>query len=414
MVIWVIGMSAAGKTTIGQGMVRLLRASMPERRWIFLDGDSFRNIMGDDLGHTVPDRRVNAERLSRICAFLNDQGVDVLACVLSIFHESQDWNRANMTDYKQLFIKVDKDILKQRDNKNLYSRAEKGEIDNVVGVQIPFPEPKNSDYVLDNNASGASMTELALKALKGLGIEIKCAYPYVRDDLLKNPTKYQYTKYEGSGFLESYRSSREEALIKLKKSIEDYFKSVTFKPEETDPAISGETEFILNKIKGKLSVDRQIIKNALARELSPANYRESFLRGVHTGGNLITREYFLEELQKLTNGSWDYVSRKEKLLSLIQRFEVTKKIFNYYKAEKMKCQGNGHDDLLNFPFFLFLLTTIYNKVPQEASLVIENSILKMGDILISCMSHLTTPGQMLLTYSALQNELDIFKEISNV
>lgn len=414
MVIWIIGMSAAGKTTIGQEMVRLLRASMPERRWIFLDGDSFRNIMGNDLGHTVSDRKVNAERLSRICAFLNEQGIDVLACVLSIFHESQDWNRLNIADYKQLFIKVDYDILKQRDNKNLYSRAEAGEIDSVVGVQIPFPEPKNSDYVLDNNASGASMTELALKALKGLGIKIKCAYPYVHDDLLKNPTKYQYTRYEGAGFLESYRSSREEAIVKLEKSIKNYFKSVTFKPEDMNPAISKEAEFILDKVTGRLNVDGEIMKTTLARELSSANYRKGFLRGINPDGSLITREYFLEELQKLTNDRWDYASSKEKLLSLVQRFEVTKKIFNYYEAEKMKCLVSDHDDLLNFPFFLFLLTVIYSKVPEEISLVIENSILKMGDILISCMSHLTTPGQMLLTYSALQNELDIFKEISNV
>ena len=31
-----------------------------DEKWIFLDGDTFRNILGEDLGHTIEDRRKNA------------------------------------------------------------------------------------------------------------------------------------------------------------------------------------------------------------------------------------------------------------------------------------------------------------------------------------------------------------------
>ena len=58
MVIWLIGMSASGKTTIGKKLFDKLSAS--NEKWIFLDGDTFRNILGEDLGHTIEDRRKNA------------------------------------------------------------------------------------------------------------------------------------------------------------------------------------------------------------------------------------------------------------------------------------------------------------------------------------------------------------------
>ena len=118
MVIWLIGMSASGKTTIGRKLYDKLTLS--DKKWIFLDGDTFRNILGEDLGHTVEDRKKNAYRISRFCEFLSSQGINVVACVLSIFHDNQRYNKENITEYKEVYIDVDFDILIKRDNKELY------------------------------------------------------------------------------------------------------------------------------------------------------------------------------------------------------------------------------------------------------------------------------------------------------
>ena len=87
MVIWIIGMSASGKTTIGKKIYEKLKYS--KEKWIFLDGDVFRNILGEDLGHTLEDRKKNAYRISRLCEYLNLQNINVIASVLSIFHDNQ-------------------------------------------------------------------------------------------------------------------------------------------------------------------------------------------------------------------------------------------------------------------------------------------------------------------------------------
>jgi len=55
MVVWLIGLAGAGKTTIGREVVSRLRSR--NRATVFIDGDAMRAIMGEDLGHTVEDRR---------------------------------------------------------------------------------------------------------------------------------------------------------------------------------------------------------------------------------------------------------------------------------------------------------------------------------------------------------------------
>ncbi len=148
MVIWLIGMSGAGKTAIGREVFARLKERRPNV--VFLDGDAVREIMGSDLGHTLEARRANAGRISRLCKYLDDQGIDVVCSILSIFHESQAWNREHLARYFEVYIRVPFDVLVARDSKGLYRAAREGRATNVVGVDIPFPPPPNPDLIVDN------------------------------------------------------------------------------------------------------------------------------------------------------------------------------------------------------------------------------------------------------------------------
>lgn len=150
MVIWIIGLAGAGKTTVGRALHTLLKNE--GRPAAFLDGDHVREMMDNDLGHSLEDRRRNGRRMSRICHYLDAQGFDVVCATLSQFDEHQSWNRENASRYFEVFLDIPLPVLKSRDQKGLYSGAEAGRIKDVVGMDMPFPPPLRPDMVLTDSA----------------------------------------------------------------------------------------------------------------------------------------------------------------------------------------------------------------------------------------------------------------------
>ncbi len=146
MIIWLIGMSGAGKTTIGERLFFELKRSDPST--VFVDGDVIREIFDPIPDYSIEGRRQNAQRLSKLCKFLDTQQIDVVACVLSIFPEWQNWNRKNFGDYFEIFLDVSFETLIRRDPKGLYQKALSGQLPNFVGVDIDFPRPPDPDMII--------------------------------------------------------------------------------------------------------------------------------------------------------------------------------------------------------------------------------------------------------------------------
>ena len=55
--------------------------------------------------------------------------------------------------YYEVYIDADIDDLVDRDVKGLYAKYNRGEIGEVVGLDLPFETPVNSDLVITNNGS---------------------------------------------------------------------------------------------------------------------------------------------------------------------------------------------------------------------------------------------------------------------
>tara|TARA_B100000029_G_scaffold510410_1_gene601809 strand:+ start:69 stop:587 length:519 start_codon:yes stop_codon:yes gene_type:complete len=149
MVIWIIGKSGAGKTTIGKKLYYVLKEQISNL--IYLDGDIMREELSWDLGHSIQDRYVSEKRRSNLCKLLSDQGVSIICAALSNAPDLREWNKKNINNYFEVYIKVRDEVLYRRDTKKLYEKFNNNEIKNVVGQDIPFHEPKNPSLVINND-----------------------------------------------------------------------------------------------------------------------------------------------------------------------------------------------------------------------------------------------------------------------
>lgn len=138
------GLSGAGKTTVGGLFYRRLKATKSNA--VYLDGDEIRVAFGEDVGYTQEERLRWAGRIFRVCKLLSDQGIDVVCCSIAMFDSVRCWNRANIPNYKEIYIRVKKETLIQRNQKGLYTTGK-----NVVGVDLPFDEPRHPDLILQND-----------------------------------------------------------------------------------------------------------------------------------------------------------------------------------------------------------------------------------------------------------------------
>ena len=147
-VIWITGLSGVGKSTLARAVTDRLRAL--GRQVIRLDGDELRSMFRA-TGYSEAERREMAGRYSRLCQMLAAQGTDIVCATMSLFHECQRWNREHIPNYFEVYLKVDPAVLISRDVEGLYSRAARGEVSNVAGVDLPYEEPESPDVVIDRN-----------------------------------------------------------------------------------------------------------------------------------------------------------------------------------------------------------------------------------------------------------------------
>jgi adenylylsulfate kinase-like enzyme len=149
VVIWITGISASGKSTLGKYFFKKFKKR--KKNTVFFDGDEFRKIFNDDIKYTLRDRDVNAIRLTSLVKYVSDQKTNLIVSANITSQRFRDWCKKNVKNYFEIFIDTPIEILKKRDYKNLYKNAFNGKIKNVVGVDIKFIKPKKPDLIIDNS-----------------------------------------------------------------------------------------------------------------------------------------------------------------------------------------------------------------------------------------------------------------------
>jgi adenylylsulfate kinase-like enzyme len=160
-VIWITGLSGAGKTTVANTLRRQLASDHPT---VLLDGDALRYALGATQSYEPEDRRNLAYTYARLAHYIAGQGFVVICATISMFHEVRAWNRKNNSKYFEVYLRVPEEELRRRDPKGLYGSAQSGR---MVALESGFEEPSSADLVIDNYGllSAEEATALILGAL---------------------------------------------------------------------------------------------------------------------------------------------------------------------------------------------------------------------------------------------------------
>ncbi len=148
-VLWFTGLSGSGKSTIAEGLEKLLFA----RGYfvVVLDGDNTRSGINKNLGFSIEDRQENIRRIAEISKLFKDGGVICINSFVSPTKEIRAMAKQiiGQDDFIEIYVDTPLEICEKRDVKGLYAKARKGEIKGFTGIDSPYEAPTNPDLHIE-------------------------------------------------------------------------------------------------------------------------------------------------------------------------------------------------------------------------------------------------------------------------
>ncbi|HTQ34773.1 MAG TPA: sulfate adenylyltransferase subunit CysN [Stellaceae bacterium] len=170
-VVWLTGLSGAGKSTIANGFEKKLLGMGAHS--MLLDGDNVRHGLNRDLGFTDADRVENIRRLGEVAKLMADAGLIVVTAFISPFRADRQMAREIVAPHPfiEVFVDTPLDECIRRDPKGLYARAMAGAIPNFTGLDSPYEAPENPELRLPTVGQEIGpLADTLIEALRERGI----------------------------------------------------------------------------------------------------------------------------------------------------------------------------------------------------------------------------------------------------
>ena len=152
-VIWITGLPAAGKTTIGEAITAALKEK--GQRVEHLDGDRMRKLF-PGTGFSKKDRNSHIRRVGYLAGMLEKNGVTVVASFVSPYRDTRAFVRAQCNQFIEVYLSTPLTECEKRDPKGLYKKARKGEITQFTGIDDPYEPPENPEIEIDTSKQTVS------------------------------------------------------------------------------------------------------------------------------------------------------------------------------------------------------------------------------------------------------------------
>ncbi len=145
-VLWMTGLSGAGKTTLALAIADKLK-NLGHKVEV-LDGDVIRQVF-PQTGFSRLEREQHVKRVGFIASLLEKHGVIVIGSLISPYRESRDFVRGLCQNFLEVHVSTPLETCEARDPKGLYKKVRRGEISGFTGIDDPYEEPLNPEVVLD-------------------------------------------------------------------------------------------------------------------------------------------------------------------------------------------------------------------------------------------------------------------------
>jgi sulfate adenylyltransferase len=165
-VVFLTGLSGAGKSTIAEALAAALREE--GRDVTVIDGDVLRRQVSADLGFDAASREANVRRAAELAAGFAAEGQIVISALIAPFERSRLEARAiveSVAPFLLVWVSTPLEVAEARDPKGLYGRARAGEIPDFTGIDSPYEPPSDADLVLDTSVLPVAESVSRIRAL---------------------------------------------------------------------------------------------------------------------------------------------------------------------------------------------------------------------------------------------------------
>ncbi|MGB0391218.1 MAG: adenylyl-sulfate kinase [Salibacteraceae bacterium] len=169
-VIWVVGLSGSGKSTIAN----VLEQQLFEKgvKTFLLDGDNIRVGLNSDLDFSMKSRSENIRRVGEVANLMADAGLVCIVAFITPLKKDRDFVKSvvGKDNFIEVFVDCPIEVCESRDVKGLYEKARRGEISNFTGINSPFEAPQKPDVRIPSDE--ISIDEGVEKVMKFLEKEL--------------------------------------------------------------------------------------------------------------------------------------------------------------------------------------------------------------------------------------------------
>ena len=165
MVIWLLGLSGAGKSTIAT----LLKEKLDNEGFfsVSLDGDILRAGINNNLTYSNEDREENIRRAAEMAKILVENNIITICSFITPLQGHRDLMHKILYDqYFEVFVNCPLEICEKRDVKGLYKKARTEGLSNFTGISAAFEPSVSSNLTLFTNIqTPADSCELLYSAI---------------------------------------------------------------------------------------------------------------------------------------------------------------------------------------------------------------------------------------------------------